>query len=48
MVDGGNQGDIEFGNPADPDELPLDFDPRGELIEVFDGATLVFSVNFPS
>jgi len=46
--DDGNEGEIEFGNPADPDELPLDFDPRGELIEIFDGGTLVFSVNFPS
>ena len=46
--DDGNEGEIEFGNPADDDELPLDFDPRGELIEIFDGGTLIFSVNFPS
>lgn len=46
--DDGNEGDIEFGDPADADELPLDFDPRGQLIEIFDGGTLVFSVNFPS
>lgn len=44
----GNEGEIEFASPADPDELPLDFDPRGKLIEIFDGGTLVFSVNFPS
>ena len=48
VIDGDNEGKIEFGSPADPDELPLDFDPRGQLIEIFDGATLVFSVNFPS
>jgi len=46
--DDGNEGEIEFGNPVDDDELPLDFDPRGELIEIFDGGTLIFSVNFPS
>ncbi len=46
--DDGNEGAIEFGNPADADELPLDFDPRGELIEIFDGGTLIFSVTFPS
>ncbi|MEX0914900.1 MAG: hypothetical protein WDZ60_03330 [Wenzhouxiangellaceae bacterium] len=44
----GNEGEIEFGSPADPDELPLDFDPRGQLIEIFDGSTLIFSVDFPS
>jgi len=46
--DDGNEGEIEFGDPADDDELPLDFDPRGQLIEIFDGGTLIFSVDFPS
>jgi len=46
--DDGNEGEIEFGDPADDDELMLDFDPRGELIEIFDGDALIFSVNFPS
>jgi len=47
-TDDGNEGEIEFGNPADLDELALDFDPRGELIEIFDRGTLIFSVTFPS
>lgn len=43
-----DEGEIEFGNPPDDDELPLDFDPRGQLIEVLEGGTLIFSGNFPS
>jgi hypothetical protein len=32
---GGNLGEIRFDtDPDDPDELPLEFDPRGQLIEV--------------
>ena len=46
--DDGNEGEIEFGDPGEDDELPLDFDPRGQLIEIFDGDTLIFSADFPS
>jgi len=33
---------------SDPGELLLDFDPRGQLIEVFDGGTLILERTFPS
>lgn len=47
--DDGNKGEIEFSNPVDDDDdLLLDFDPRGQLIEIFDGETLIFTANFPS
>jgi len=44
----GPEGELEFRFPAEAGKLPLDFDPRGQAIEVLDGATLVFSVDFPS
>ena len=43
----GTEGEIEFRYPAEPGKAPLDFDPRGELVEIFDGATRIFSVSFP-
>jgi hypothetical protein len=47
-VDGGTEGEIEFETPVDDDdELPLDFDPRGELIEIREGTTVLFSGAFP-
>jgi len=45
---GGAEGEIEFRYPAEPGKVLLDFDPRGELVEVFDGATRIFSVSFPA
>ena len=45
----GIEGEIEFGDPVDEvGELPLDFDPRGLLIEVLEGETVIFTVDFPS
>ena len=46
--DGDTEGEIEFRSPAGPGSLLLDFDPRGQLIEIFDGDTLIFSADFPS
>jgi len=41
------EGEIEFDSDADDnDELPLNFDPRGKLIEVREGSTLYFSAQF--
>jgi hypothetical protein len=38
------QGEIEFSSdPDDPDELPLNFDPTGAIIEVRQGATVFLS-----
>jgi hypothetical protein len=42
------KGEIEFGDPVDDDELPLDFDPRGQRIEVLEGETVIFELDFPS
>lgn len=43
------EGEIEFGDPVDEvGELPLDFDPRGQLIEVLEGETVIFTVDFPT
>lgn len=41
-------GEIEFDNePDQPGELLLNFDPRGQLVEVSQGATLFLSVTMP-
>jgi hypothetical protein len=37
------EGYIEFSSPRDDDELLLDFEPLGALIEVTDGTTTLFS-----
>jgi hypothetical protein len=43
------EGEIEFeSGDDDSDELPLDFDPRGLLIEVKNGSGTFFSHNFGS
>ncbi|MCC6849124.1 MAG: hypothetical protein IT294_11545 [Deltaproteobacteria bacterium] len=40
----GGQGDIEFSNGGDdPDELPLDFDPLGAVVQVMQGSAVVLS-----
>ncbi len=46
--DGDLEGELEFGNPADDDEILLTFDPRGELVEILDAAGPVLSVRFPN
>jgi hypothetical protein len=44
---GENEGEIEFdSDPDEPDEVLLDFDPRGKLVEVRQGATIVLSRTF--
>ena len=43
-----DEGEIEFDtDPDDPGELLLDFDPRGELIEIEQGGTVFLSRTFP-
>ncbi|GAB4174490.1 MAG: hypothetical protein Kow0020_10010 [Wenzhouxiangellaceae bacterium] len=47
--DGGTEGEIEFSDSGDdPDELPLDFDPRGEVIEVLEGDVVIFTATLPT
>lgn len=46
---GDTEGSIDFDNdPDDPGEILLDFDPRGETIEVRQGATVFLTVTMPS
>ncbi len=45
--DGDLEGELEFGNPADDDEILLTFDPRGQLVEILDAAGPVLAVEFP-
>lgn len=46
-VVGGTQGEIEFDTDEDePGALPLDFDPRGALIEIAQGTNVFFSELF--
>ena len=43
------EGDIDFDtDPDDPDEILLDFDPRGQLIEIEQGGTVFLSLSFPA
>lgn len=39
----GVEGEVEFDSAASPPKLPLDFDPRGAVVDVQQGATTVFS-----
>lgn len=48
MMDGTVEGELEFRDPVEPGKLPLDFDPRGEMIEVLEGSTVILSVLFPT
>lgn len=47
-VPGGTSGELEFRNPAEAGKQPLDFDPRGKLVDVSRGAQSVFSGLFPA
>jgi len=44
----GPEGEIEFRFPAEAGKLPLNFDPRGALIEVADASGTILSANFPA
>jgi hypothetical protein len=47
-VPGGSNGEIEFRNPPEPGKQNLDFDPRGQLIEIVSGSSVVISGMFPN
>lgn len=48
LVEGEAEGEIEFdSDPDQPGELPLTFDPRGQLIEVVQGGTVYLERVFP-
>ncbi len=42
------EGEIKFSDPRDSDDELLDFDVRGELIEILEGDTVIFSGTFPN
>ena len=45
--DGSIEGELEFRNPVEPGKIFLDFDPRGQIIEVIDGSTTILETLFP-
>jgi hypothetical protein len=45
---GDNDGDIDFSNPQEDDDALLDFEVKGQLIEVLQGETVLFSGTFPT
>jgi hypothetical protein len=45
--DGSIEGELEFRNPVEPGKILLDFDPRGQAIEVLDGSTVILEMSFP-
>ena len=48
LVDGEAEGELEFDNdPDEPGEVPLTFDPRGQLVEVVQGGTVYLDRVFP-
>jgi len=47
-VDGTVRGEVEFRNPVEPGKILLDFDPRGQQIDVLDGATVIMETLFPA
>ena len=47
LPDGRVEAELEFDTKREPGKLPLDFDPRGELIEVVRSGIVYLSVTFP-
>ena len=48
MPDGSVEGELEFRNPVEPGKQRLDFDPRGQQIDVLEGTTVILEQLFPS
>lgn len=42
------EGQLEFSDPVEPDSLLLDFDPRGQTVEILEDGTVIFEVLFPT
>ncbi len=47
-ADGSVEGELEFRNPVEPGKVLLNFDPRGQMIEVLDGSSVIMQTLFPS
>ena len=41
------KGKLRFSNPQKEERELLDFDPRGEWVEVYEGGVVIFEVHFP-
>jgi len=48
LQDGSIEGELEFRNPVEPGKILLDFDPRGQQIDVLDGTTVILETLFPA
>jgi hypothetical protein len=46
--DGSIEGELEFRNPVEPGKSLLDFDPRGQQIDVLDGSDVILETRFPT
>jgi hypothetical protein len=47
-VGGGAEGEIEFRDPPEPGHLTLDFDPRGQVVEILQNGAALVSGTFPT
>jgi len=47
-VTDGTKGELEFESDPQPPKLLLDFDPRGQAVEVRQGQTIFLTVTIPS
>ena len=45
--DDGTKGKLRFSDPQKEEREPLEFDPRGQWIEVYDGESVIFETAFP-
>jgi len=48
LADGSVEGELEFRNPVEPGKVLLDFDPRGQQIDVLEGSTVILETLFPN
>ena len=47
-VAGGNEGEVEFRDPPEPGHLDLDFDPRGQNVQILQDGAVLLSGTFPT
>ena len=47
LPDGRVEGELEFDTKSEPGKLPLNFDPRGQLVSVERAGTVYLQVVFP-
>lgn len=47
-VQGGTEGEVEFRDPPEPGHLTLDFDPRGQVVQITQNGAVLLSGTFPT